>query len=134
MLSEADIIGVWRLISNLDVDEDGATSEGPLGPHPKGLLIYSGHGYMSVSMMRTGRLSGASSGPGKPPTTYMGYSGTWRLIDGVVVHEVEVSSHPRMVNTTQIREAVLADARLTLYATALIDGRAQRRVLSWQRA
>lgn len=134
MLSEADFIGVWRLISNLDVDEDGTTSEGPLGPHPKGLLIYGGHGYMSVSMMRTGRLSGASSGPGRPPTTYMGYSGTWRLVAGVVVHEVQVSSHPRMVDTKQIREAVLDDDLLTLYATTLIDGRTQRRVLSWQRA
>jgi len=134
MLSEADLIGVWQLISNLDVDEDGTTSEGPLGPHPKGLLMYGGHGYMSVSMMRTDRLSGAGSGPGRHPTTYMGYSGTWRLVDGVVVHEVEVSSHRHMVNTKQIREAVLDDDCLTLYATAFIGGRPQRRMLRWQRA
>lgn len=134
MLSEADLIGVWQLVSNLDVDEDGAASEGPLGPHPKGLLIYGGHGYMSVSMMRTGRVSGASLGQGTPPTTYMGYSGTWQLVDGVVVHEIEVSSHPHMVDTKQVRKAVLAEDCLTLYATTLIDGRSQRRVLRWQRA
>lgn len=134
MLSEAGLIGVWRLISNLDVDEDGATSEGPLGPYPKGLLIYGGHGYMSVSMMRTGHVSGAGSGPERPATAYMGYSGTWRLVDGVVVHEVEVSSHGHLVNTKQIREAVLDEDRLTLYSTAHINGQPQRRVLRWQRA
>lgn len=133
MLSEADLIGVWQLTSNLDVDEDGTTSEGPLGPHPKGLLIYGEHGYMSVSMMRTGRLSGTGSGRERPLTTYMGYSGTWRLVDDAVVHEVEISSHRHMVDTKQIREAVLDDDRLTLYATALIGGRPQRRVLTWQR-
>lgn len=134
MLSEADLIGVWQLVSNMDVDEDGATSEGPLGAHPKGLLIYGVHGYMSVCMMRTGRSSGSGSEPGRLPTTYMGYSGTWWLADGMVVHEVEVSSHLHMVNTRQIREVVLDDDRLTLYATALIGGRPKRRVLSWQRS
>ena len=134
MLSEADLIGVWKLISNLGLDEGGIVSEGPLGPHPKGLLIYDGRGYMSVSMMRTGRLNDAGSGPVQPSTFYMGYSGTWRLVNDVIVHEVEVSSHPHMVNTKQIREAVLGDDRLTLYATALIGGRLARRVLSWRRA
>jgi hypothetical protein len=134
MLSEACLIGAWQLISNLDLNEDGIASEGPLGLHPKGLLMYGEHGYMSVSMMRTDRLSDAGSGPARHPTFYMGYSGTWRLVDGVIVHEVEVSSHLHMVNTRQIREATLDDDRLTLYATARIGGRLARRVLSWQRA
>jgi len=134
MLSQADLLGVWQLISNLDVDEDGTASEGPLGPHPKGLLIYGGHGYMSVSMMRTGRVCGTGSESGSPPTAYMGYSGRWRLVDGVVVHEVDVSSHRHLVDTKQIREATLDEDCLTLYATALVDGRPQRRVLTWQRA
>lgn len=135
MLSEADLVGVWQLISNLEVDEDGATSEGPLGPHPKGLLIYGEHGYMSVSMMRAGRLSDSGSVPGTSSSTnYLGYSGTWRLTGGTVVHEVEVSSHRHMVNTKQVRRAVLDEDLLTLHATALIGGRTRRRVLRWRRA
>jgi hypothetical protein len=134
MLSEADLIGVWRLISHLNVEEDGATSEGPLGPYPKGILIYDEKGHMSVSMMRTDCANGASSGQAKPPTTYLGYSGRWRLMNGTVVHEIEVSSHLYMVNTKQIREVVLDNNRLTLYATIRIGERVQRRVLKWLRA
>lgn len=140
MLSEKDLIGVWRLISSLNVDEDGAISEGPLGPDPEGLLIYDAHGYMSVSMMRgeTGLSADAhsgvaGSGPRRPPTTYMGYSGTWRLVGEAVVHEVEVSSHRHMVNTKQLREAVLDGDRLTLRAQTLLGGQSVRRVLSWRR-
>lgn len=134
MLSEACLIGAWQLISNLDLDADGIASEGPLGPHPKGLLMYGERGHMSVSMMRTERLNDAGPGPVRHPLFYMGYSGTWRLVNNMIVHEVEVSSHLHMVNTKQIRKAVLSDDRLTLYATARIGRRLTRRVLSWQRA
>lgn len=157
MLSERDLIGVWRLISNLDIDEAGNTSEGPLGPTPKGLLIYERDGYLSVSMMRNSSAPrcddsldeddspGENDSPGEdagvgpqkpqtPRTDYMGYSGKWRLVDGKAVHEVEVSSHRHMVDTEQIREIVLNGDRLTLYGTAIVGGRHQRRVLHWQRA
>ena len=138
-----DLIGVWRLVSCLDIAEAGNTSEGPLGTAPRGLLIYDQHGYMSVSMMR----SDHDDGSGNPPRTatgairtapgmsYLGYSGTWRLADGpVVVHEVEVSAHPHMVGTEQIRQVVLQGDLLTLYGNAVISERPLRRMLNWQRA
>ncbi|MGH3568642.1 MAG: lipocalin-like domain-containing protein [Pseudonocardia sp.] len=138
-----DLIGAWRLVSCLDITDAGSTSEGPLGTTPRGLLIYAPHGYMSVSMMRsdhgngTGNLPSPAAGTVRtaPDMSYMGYSGTWRLADGpVVVHAVQISAHPQMIGTEQIREVVLAGDQLTLYGTAVISERPLRRMLTWQRA
>lgn len=131
-----DLIGVWRLVSYLDITETGDTSEGPLGTAPHGLLIYHPHGYMSVSMMPSDHEAESASPPGPAPaTSYMGYSGKWRLTDDrIIVHEVEVSAHPHMVGTEQIREVVLEGDELTLYGTAVISAHPLRRMLHWKRA
>jgi hypothetical protein len=64
----------------------------------------------------------------------MGYSGKWRLCGGQVIHEVMVSAHHHIVDTELIREWSIREDRLTIYGTALIEERPQRRVLNWQRA
>ena len=118
-----ELVGAWRLLSYHDVDEaDGGLSEGPLGPDPRGLLIYTGSGHVSVGMMR---------GSGAP--SYMGYAGNWRLDGTTVVHEVRVASHGHLVGTEQVRDAVLDGRHLTLYGTAVLGARRQRRVLVWER-
>ncbi|GAB3723950.1 lipocalin-like domain-containing protein [Nocardiopsis nanhaiensis] len=135
-MSVEELIGAWRLLTYHDVDEaNGDLSEGPLGPDPRGLLIYADSGHVSVGMMR---------GSGDP--SYMGYAGTWRLDGTRVVHEVRVASHSHLVGTDQVRDAVLDGHRLTLRGTAVLDGhrltqqgtvvsgqRRQRRVLVWER-
>ncbi|MEV6563898.1 lipocalin-like domain-containing protein [Streptomyces kronopolitis] len=89
-ISPGELVGSWRLESYVDVHEDGSTSEGPLGPAPAGLLIYSADGHVSVSMMRT--TDGPSRGRA-PAISFMGYAGTWQLSGRQAVHEVSVSSH-----------------------------------------
>ncbi len=123
-----DLIGVWRLISYVDLDEAGGSREGPLGPDPQGLLIYGDHGHMSVSMMRGDHATAPESA-----TVFMGYAGTWRPVEGAVKHHVSVSAHPFQVGTELTREAELDGDRLVLHGVAVIDGRPQRRVLTWQR-
>lgn len=142
-MSENDLIGAWRLVSCLNIDESGNTSEGPLGARPRGLLIYSANGYMSVSIMRSDQnikfwnspRESSSSASENPQMNYIGYSGKWRLENGAaIVHEVEVSAHPQMVDTEQFREMTLYKNQLTLYGDAVISERPLRRVLNWQRA
>ena len=118
MLSEKDVVGTWRLVAHYYLEDDGSTSEGPLGDQAEGLLIYHEDGHMTASMMRT---KPATSQDGSPPATYLGsaddflgYAGRWRLNDGVVVHDVSIGSHPRVVNTQQIREIQLHDGHLRL--------------------
>ena len=65
------IVGVWHLDAFHDVDEAGRpVGEGPLGPAPSGMLIYTPDGHVSVSMMPTGH-------SGAPGPSYMGYAGEW---------------------------------------------------------
>lgn len=135
-VSAVELVGVWRLVSCLDLTETGDTTEGPLGTAPRGLLIYHPHGYMSVSMMRSDELnrSDPDTIQTAPAMSFMGYSGSWRLVEGpAVVHRVEVSAHPHMVGTEQTREVVLEADQLFLYGTAVISARPLRRRLHWQR-
>ncbi|GGR11702.1 lipocalin-like domain-containing protein [Streptomyces netropsis] len=130
-VSPADLIGAWQLESYVGVDEDGGVSEGPLGPDPEGVLIYSADRHMTVSMMRAGH---EASPGGGPVTRFMGYAGTWQLSERQIVHEVAVSSHRHMVGTRQVRGLTLRGDLLILSGTArTADGRQEQRVLNWRR-
>lgn len=124
-----DVIGTWSLVSFHETDEAGtARHEGPLGPDPTGQLVYLPDGQVSVHMMR---------GPDAPAGTpfYMGYSGTWRLLDGTtLVHRIAITPRRDWVGTEQTRQAVVEDSRLVLYGSTHIRGVLHHRVLVWQRA
>ena len=127
MPSEEDLVGVWSLTSHYYLNEDGSTDEGPLGAHAVGLLIYEAHGYISVGLMRVGGGRSDSNGP----HAYMGYSGRWRIADGVVIHDVRLSSHPHVIGTAQVREARVDRGLLTLRER--IDETPCYFVLCWHR-
>ncbi|MFJ3822068.1 lipocalin-like domain-containing protein [Streptomyces nodosus] len=119
------LAGTWRLEAYDDLDEAGRVSTGPLGTRPEGLLLYQPHGFMSVSMM-----------PGDGPSAaadFMGYAGRWRIAGGRVVHEITVASHPHLVHSRQVRDAVLDGDALTLEGTSYLHGRPVRRRLTWRR-
>ncbi|MEV7421600.1 lipocalin-like domain-containing protein [Streptomyces sp. NPDC091212] len=124
--SGAELAGLWRLVAYFDIDDEGTTSEGPLGPEPRGLLFYSADGYMSVDMMRPG--------PPGPAVGYMGYAGGWRVSGNQLVHMIEVCSNPLWADTEQIRDVTLDGDRLVLSGSAVVSGQPQRRVLHWERA
>ncbi|MFD7236748.1 lipocalin-like domain-containing protein [Streptomyces syringium] len=130
-VAPADLIGAWQLESYVGVDEDGDVSDGPLGPEPEGVLIYSADRHMTVSMMRAGHEP--PPGPG-PVTRFMGYAGTWQLSERQIVHEVAVSSHRHMVGTRQVRGLTLKGDLLILSGSArTAGGRQEQRVLNWRR-
>ncbi|MCF3175867.1 lipocalin-like domain-containing protein [Streptomyces sioyaensis] len=123
-----DLTGTWSLLSFHETDETGtAVQEGPLGPLPSGRLVYLPDGQVSVHMMRD---------PHAPAGTpfYMGYAGTWRLVDGATVaHRIAITPRPDWVGTEQMRDLVLEGDRLTLHASTRIRGVLHHRVLVWQR-
>ncbi|OAA28780.1 Lipocalin-like domain-containing protein [Frankia sp. EI5c] len=137
MLAEKDLVGSWRLIAHFYLDDDGSTSEGPLGDGADGILIYGPDGFMAASMMRTGPAAGPARS-GSPPASYLGstddylgYSGQWLVRGREVVHQVLIGSHPRVVNTRQVREASLSDGLLTLRRH--LDGTTRHVVMTWRR-
>jgi Lipocalin-like domain len=136
MLSETDLIGAWRLVDHFYLEDDGSTSEGPLGKRADGLLIYHPDGYMAASMMRTAPLPGDdASGPATylgSADSYLGYAGRWHLRDDTVVHEVAIGSHRRVVNTQQIREVRMHEGLLRLQRH--LGGQHKYVVMDWRRA
>ncbi|MBF4999591.1 lipocalin-like domain-containing protein [Nocardia sp. BSTN01] len=125
-MTATDLVGTWELVSYYDIDDADVRSEGPLGPAPRGLLIYTAQGSVSVSMMRTGDTTAA------PP--FMGYAGTWRTTGMAVVHAISVCSNPAWAGTEQVRQMSLDGDVLTLIGAAQVDGRTQRRILTWRRS
>jgi len=115
MLSEKDLIGAWRLDNHYYLDQDGSVSEGPLGSDAEGLLIYHEGGHMTASMMRTRFPEGDAAPPSYLGSSdnYLGYAGRWSVAGGEVRHEVLIGSHPRVVNTRQVREIRLTERGLT---------------------
>jgi hypothetical protein len=136
MLSEKDLAGIWRLAAHYYLDDDGSTSEGPMGDQADGLLIYHEDGYMAASLMRTEPLTSENGSP--PPTylgsadNYLGYSGRWHVRDDTVVHEVIIGSQPRVVNTEQVRQAEVSDTGLRLVRR--LGGPHDSVVMDWRRA
>jgi len=136
MLSENDLIGSWRLAAHYYLDDDGSTSEGPMGDQADGLLIYHEDGYMAASLMRTSPLT--TTNGTLPPAylgsrdDYIGYSGRWHVRDDTVVHEVIIGSHHRVVHTEQARQVQVGESGLQL--TRRLDGPHDYVVMDWRRA
>ncbi|MEU7754829.1 lipocalin-like domain-containing protein [Micromonospora sp. NPDC049101] len=130
-MNSRDVLGTWELLSYVDVVGDDVRP-GPLGDHPRGLLVYTADGHMSVSMMRTGPAP-ESTGPDDQVETFMGYAGTWRASGSEIRHTVLVSAHSRMVGSELVRHAALDGDVLTLHGTSPVNGRPRRRRLVWRR-
>lgn len=131
--TDAGLIGAWELASFHDVGDDAERLPGPLGPAPRGLLLYSDRGRLSVMMMRTGGIPTVAARPGEqPPATYMSYAGEWRREGDEVHHTITLAPDPAWIGTVQTRTLRLSGDTLTLYGRALV-GRPQLRVLEWHR-
>ncbi|MBC2876905.1 MULTISPECIES: lipocalin-like domain-containing protein [Streptomyces] len=130
-MERSDLSGVWHLSAFHDLGPDDERLEGPLGPGPRGLLLYSDDGHMSVSIMRTAPSTRPPSTP--VPLDFMGYAGRWRLDGDRVIHSVAITHTPRLRDTDETREVRFGDGRLSLYGTVTAGGRTVRRVLEWDR-
>lgn len=138
----ADLVGTWRLLTWISEGEDGVVH--PMGEIPEGVLVYTADGTMITTFGRTGRppidggdmLAGPVDQRLDAMTTFIAYSGTFRVEGGDVVHDVTVSLFPNWVGTTQRRHVALsADGReLTLSSDPfLLRGRLSTQRLTWER-
>jgi len=137
-------VGSWHLKSWMVREPDGRESM-PLGPEPRGLLVYTGDGWMAATLMVPGRARHAVDDPmGATPAEaqasmagFHAYSGRYRFEgDGTVIHEVEIALLPNMIGTVQRRFFRFdGDRRLVLRTPPLIrKGAHGVAELVWERA
>lgn len=139
------LIGAWTLESYQSSDLDGSNLRYPLGPDARGIIMYSGDGYMSAQLMRADRAP-ISRGDLQIADTdelvtaakgYLAYAGPYSVLDsGVIAHHVDVSLLPNWIGGTQYRAAQAGGGRLELSPAepVVIKGRPRHGRLLWQRA
>jgi hypothetical protein len=139
-----DLAGHWELVSWTGVDGAGEeVAHG--GPHPRGDLIYLPSGRMSVQIQHDGRTSfgsraftaGSTEERAAAWATYNAYAGRWSVPrEGVVVHHVELATHPDHPGMDKERPYELNGDELALRTQPVTtpDGGEATSVLRWRRA
>ena len=116
------IVGLWRLVSYEDRENESQAWTRTDGEQPSGLAVYHSSGMLSVQLFGS---------PGSDTTYYVGYLGTFSVrearpdgdgFSGVVEHWMESASDPALLALDVAREFTVSGDRLMLS-----DGRVWRR-------
>jgi hypothetical protein len=140
-IREQDLVGAWACHRWHITYADGRVTE-PFGADATGLLIYAADGRMSATIMAAGRMPFAAANPRDATLReragafdgFFSYAGRWRLVDGKVLHEVEVALTTGLVGSRQWRDADLIDDRLVLSVEEGAGATERRHELEWRRA
>lgn len=140
------LIGAWKLMSYQEIPVDGSDPFEPLGPEPRGLIIYTPDGYMSAQLAKPDRpdfgsgdwFAGTADDYAAEATSYIAYSGPFHVDEEqqTLTHSMFVSLFPNWTGQTQPRRVKLEDDRLHLGTTSPIQssGKTVNSVLVWRRA
>ena len=142
-LRAADLVGTWQLRTWVAEGDDGSIIE-PMGARPEGVLVYTSDGTMITTMGEPGRapIDGGDMLAGPPEqrlvalTSFIAYSGSFRVEGADVLHDVTMSLFPNWIGTQQRRHVLLRrDGReLTLSADPFVlRGRRSSQRLTWER-
>jgi len=109
-----ELIGTWNLLSFIEVPVNGVDSKFPMGKNPKGILIYSPDGYMSIEITNSNpdtNVSGSDQDSSKKEVLsflndFITYSGTYKINDAIatVQHVIRSPSSPHIDNELQERK------------------------------
>ena len=132
--AQKQIVGVWRLVSALNIEKDGSTTVGTFGPTPKGVFILtsSGH-YASVSthsdlpkFASGNRLKGTAEENKAIVHGSNSHFGTYSVsADGkVLTLKVEGGTWPHWIGHEQKRDLTLAGDDMKYSLAASVGGRA----------
>jgi Lipocalin-like domain len=109
-----DLVGTWTWVSVDNMRSDG-TKVQPLGPTPKGFLIFDSNGRFAYLLTRPGRAKFAVNNreQGTPEEIQatvqgsLGYSGTYSVSDKTLIFNIEASTYPNAEGTEQKRSFTL---------------------------
>ena len=126
-MPENSLVGTWRLVSWENRDAQGHVSW-PAGHAPRGYIMYTADGYVSVQIMPANRppfaagdlLGGSSAEKAGAAETYTAYAGRYERRGNTVIHHVEVSLFPNWVGTQQERLLEISGDILTLSTAPIL--------------
>jgi hypothetical protein len=116
------IIGTWKMISWVSVDENGLETDF-FGEAPVGILMYDALGNMNAQLMKSGRKNfnatslygGSQEENSMAYMTYAAYFGKYyEVTPGELCHEVEGSLFPNWVGGKETRLAKIEGEYLYL--------------------
>jgi len=140
------LVGAWQLVSCTETDAATGETFLPMGPSPRGLILYTADGYMSAQLSSPDR-PGFKSGDmytGTPNEylvagrSYLAYSGPYYVDETgpLIVHEMFVSLFPNWQGQQQMRIARLTHDQLHLSPDRphLFNGSLKSALIVWRRA
>jgi len=118
------VLGAWELVSFNSTDVATGVVEHPLGPSPRGLIVYTPDGHMSAQLANPD-MSG-----------YVAYCGRFAVNEetSTVHHDVTMSMMPELLAQPQFRQASVDGELLTLSATSSDAVGTTHSSLVWRRA
>ena len=140
-----ELVGAWKLLSYIEVPIDGLDSLFPLGKTPRGLLIYTTDGYMSVQIAKEGRLPFQSNDKLKPDLEemkdavqgYLAFTGKYKVDNkqAIVHYVVSHSLYPNWDHSVMSRHVNLEGDVLYMKSTepSLSNGHLVNSYMTWQR-
>jgi hypothetical protein len=138
----ADLVGAWELDNWRITFSDDRPDTYPYGEDAKGALIYEPSGRMAVMVSNADRPQISDPNIRRAPVeekvaafdSFFGYSGTWRLEDGRMVHSVQMALNPNFVGTDQVRGIEYTPGALTLIEQSTTrTGAVMRNQLAWRK-
>jgi len=114
-----DLVGTWTWVS-LHITRDGIQSQ-PMGPTPKGFIVFDSNGRFAYLLSRPGRAKFAANNreqgtPEENKATVegsLGYSGTYSVSGKTLIFNIEASTYPNAEGTEQKRSFTLTGDELT---------------------
>lgn len=107
------LVGSWRLERFEIKEPSGRIRE--WGRNPKGLLLYSADGFMSVSINR--EIENKAPDPAQNTLdSLLFYAGPYRVEGDTIFHDVTIASSPTRIGKTMMRQASIEGDTLTLKA------------------
>jgi hypothetical protein len=143
-LSATDLIGAWRLISVIEVFDDGERRP-EFGPNADGYLSYSPNGIVSAVLGSIDRTNSTSADPQGASDSelaamarpFIAYAGPFTIAPGTdtVTHHVDVALFANWQTGAQVRHVLVERDRLVITASPRTgaDGRTFHSELTWGR-